>query len=142
MDPDEEECALYRMQAIAQDANVHAMLIHQQRLKDIEGRTDVRPTREGLKGSGAWVEMPDTIIGTHRPALWKAVDDVTVELLVLKQRHGVWPLAVECDWSPETGLICNGRTVEYARPGQTTEVDSFLNEAAPAGKGRRYAKHK
>lgn len=136
IDPDEEEAALYRMQAILQETDAHGMLIHQQRLKDIEQRADTRPTREGLKGTGAWIEMPDTIIATHRPALFKAVDDTTVELVVLKQRHGVWPLAVECDWDPDTGVIRNGRTIEYARPGQTSAVDNFLNEAAPARKGR------
>lgn len=136
MDPDEEEVALYRMQAITQETKTHSILIHQQRLKDIEQRKDTRPTREGLKGSGAWIEMPDTIIGTHRPGLWKAVDDNIVELVVLKQRHGPWPLAVECDWDPDRGTIVNGRTIEYARPGQQTEVDSFLDEAVTPKRGR------
>ena len=133
-DPDEEEAALYRQQAIAQETRCHVILVHQQRLKDVEAREDKQPTREGLKGSGAWVEVPDTIIGVHRPALWKAVADDTLVAIVLKQRHGPWPLAVEFDWKPEEGSIRNGRSVEYQRPGQG-EVDSFLAESTPK-KGR------
>ena len=129
-DPDEEEAALYRQQAIAQETKCHVILVHQQRLKDVEAREDKQPTREGLKGSGAWVEVPDTILGIHRPALWKSVADDTLVTIVLKQRHGPWPLAVEFDWKPEEGSIRNGRSVEYQRPGQG-EVDSFLAESTP-----------
>lgn len=138
-DPDEEEAALYRQQAIAQETRCHCILLHQQRLKDIENREDKQPTREGLKGSGAWVEVPDTILGIHRPALWKNVADDTLAVLVLKQRHGPWPLAIEFDWEPEAGSIRNGRSVEFQRPGQSGEVDSFLAESTPK-KGRRHAK--
>lgn len=136
-DPDEEEFALYRQQAIAQETGTHHILIHQQRLKDIESRGDKQPTREGLKGSGAWVEMPDTILGIHRPALWKAIPDDTIQAFVLKQRHGRWPLAVEFDWVPEYGLIRNGREVEYMQPGSEGEVDSFLSEATQKTKRRK-----
>lgn len=135
-DPDEEEAALYRQQSIAQETNTHHILIHQQRLKDVETRSDKQPTREGLKGSGAWVEMPDTILGIHRPALWKAVADDSILALVLKQRHGQWPLAVEFDWVPTHGTIRGGREVEYTQPGSEGEVDSFLAEAT-VNKGRR-----
>lgn len=126
-DPDEEEAALYRQQAIAQETGVHCVLLHQQRAKDLEAREDKRPTREGLKGSGGWFEVPDTIIGIHREFLFKSVPDDVLELLVLKQRHGVWPLAVHCDWDADIGRVWNGRTAEVARPGQATGVDSFLD---------------
>lgn len=134
-DPDEEEAALYRQQAIAKETNCHCLLLHQQRLKDIENRADKRPTREGLKGSGAWVEVPDTILAPHRPALFKSVEDNVLEIIVLKQRSGPWPLAVEFDWDPDSGQILNGRGISYDRPGESGEVDSFLNEAATPRRG-------
>jgi energy-coupling factor transporter ATP-binding protein EcfA2 len=137
-EPDEEEHALYRQQAIAQETGAHCILLHQQRLKDVELRGDKRPTREGLKGSGAWVEVPDTILAVHRPALWKACDDNVIEVDVLKQRFGPWPLAIEFEWNPDTGAIHNGRTIDYVQPGQEGEFGEFI-ESKPATrrKGRR-----
>lgn len=136
-DPDEEEQALYRLQAMAQETEAHFLLVHQQRLKDLEQREDKQPTREGLKGSGAWVEMPDTIVGVHREFLFKAVPDNVLRLCVLKQRYGVWPLTVDCDWDAELGLIGGGRSVENARAGAASVVDEFLDAAPvmPKGKG-------
>ncbi len=112
-DPDDEEQALIRQQAIAQETNVHCVLVQQQRLKDIEQRKDKRPTRDGIKGSGAWIEVPDTIIAPHRPALFKRVDDDTLEIIVLKQRWGKWPMAVAFDWNAELGSVAGGRTIDY-----------------------------
>ena len=137
-EPDEEEHALYRQQAIAQETGAHCILLHQQRLKDVELRGDKRPTREGLKGSGAWVEVPDTILAVHRPALWKACDDNVIEVDVLKQRFGPWPLAIEFDWNPDTGAIHNGRSIDYVQPGQEGEFGDFIESKPAAGKkGRR-----
>lgn len=141
-DPDEEEVALYRQQDIAQKTGVHCLLVHQQRLKDIErGPGDKRPTREGLKGSGTWVEVPDTILGVHRPALWRNVPDEVLEVLVLKQRKAPWPLAVEFDWEPDRARVENGRSVEFKREqAERGGVDEFLAEEARerrATKGRR-----
>jgi hypothetical protein len=112
-DPDDEEEALIRQQAMCEEMGVHAILVQQQRLKDIEARPDKRPTREGIKGSGAWVEVADNIIGVHRPALWKPVTDNVLEIDVLKQRYGKWPLAIEFDWDPDRGMVSGGRSVEY-----------------------------
>lgn len=127
-DPDQEEQALYRQQAIALETNAHCMLVHQQRLKDVEQRTDKRPTREGIKGSGAWIEVPDTIIGGHRPGLFKDVGDDTFETIVLKQRHGKWPLVIEFDWNAEFGSIANGRQIQYAMPDDMTgNSDPFVS---------------
>lgn len=127
--PEAEEDALVRQQAMVEDCRVHGILLQQQRLKDMEAREDKRPTREGIKGSGAWVEVADTIIAPHRPALWKKIDDDKLEILVLKQRYGKWPLAIEFDWNAERGSITGGRAIEYDRPGEATELDSnFLKE--------------
>ncbi len=117
--PEEEEEALFRQQAMLDEMRVHGILVHQQRLKDLEGRADRRPTREGIKGSGAYIEVADTVFGIHRPALFKKLDDATLEAIVLKQRKGKWPLAVEFDWDPDFGSIDGGRTVDYdPQPGE------------------------
>lgn len=137
IDPDDEEQALIRQQAIATATRAHCILIQQQRLKDIEQRQDKRPTREGIKGSGAWVEVADTIIGTHRPALWKAVDDVTFEVDVLKQRWGPWPMAIEFDWDSDKGSIEGGVTVPYDQPSAAPDAGGNDFLAAPVQGNRK-----
>lgn len=132
-DPDDEEQALYRLQSDGQKLHVHQVWLHQIRLKDVEQRGDKRPTREGMKGSSAWVEVPDTILGLHRPALWKNVPDDKLEIIVLKQRYGRWPLAVEFDWDAEFVSIEGGRSIDYQRPGEEDDMDAFLK----AGSRRR-----
>jgi replicative DNA helicase len=138
-DPDEEEDALIRQQAMCEELNVHAILLQQQRLKDIEQRPDKRPTREGIKGSGAWIEVADTIIGVHRPALYKRCPDNTLEVFVLKQRYGKWPVGVEFGWEPESGMIRGGVPIEYDRPGEQNEIDAAtsLLSTMKKTKGRR-----
>jgi hypothetical protein len=111
--PEAEEDALYQQQAMAEQTRTHHILLQQQRLKDVEMRPDKRPTREGIKGSAAWVEVADTIIGWHLPAAWKAVADDKIEAFILKQRYGRWPLGVEFDWSGEHGSIAGGTSIEY-----------------------------
>ncbi len=138
LDPDEEEIALYRQQAILQETGAHGILIHQLRAKDLEQRVDKRPTREAIKGSGAWIEVPDTILGVHREAIFKDVPDNVLQLVIMKQRHGTAPLAVDFDWDADLGLLTNGRGVLYERAGmQTTgggdgSMDSFLAGGAGA----------
>lgn len=119
--PDAEEEALMRQQAMIDEQQVHGILLQQQRAKEVEGRPDKRPTREGIKGSGAWFEIADNIFAPHRPALFKRIPDDKFEVIILKQRYGTWPLCVEFDWDPERGLIHGGRSVEYERPGETGE---------------------
>jgi replicative DNA helicase len=135
--PDEEEDALVRQQAMVEDLKVHMIALQQQRLKDVEQRPDKRPTREGIKGSGAWVEVADTIIGVHRPALWKRMTDDTLEAIVLKQRYGRWPLAAEFEWDADRGSIKGGRHVEYERPGEANEMDGDFLGQKPAGRRKR-----
>lgn len=141
IDPEEEEQALVRQQTILAQTKCHGILLQQQRLKDIEGRPDKRPTREGIKGSGAWVEVADTIIGVHRPALWKPVDDVVLEIDVLKQRWGKWPLAVEFEWDPDKASFGAGKTVPYDQPGGTEAalpgLDDFFGKPKAPGKGKK-----
>lgn len=120
-DPAEEQEALFRQQAMLEEMQVHGILVQQQRSKDIEQRADKRPTREGIKGSGAWTEVADNIIGVHRPALWKRVPDDVLEMFILKQRFGKWPLGIEFQWNAERGSIEGGVNIDYDQPGEAAE---------------------
>lgn len=122
--PEEEEEALFRQQAMLEELNVHGILVHQQRYKDIEMRADKRPTREGLKGSGAYAEIADNMFGTHRPAQWKRIDDDILEIFVLKQRYGKWPLGVEFRWDGDKGSIEGGREIAYDPMSDAAEMGS------------------
>jgi hypothetical protein len=141
-DPNKEEKALLRQQSMAEELNQHHILLQQQRLKDIEQRSDKRPTREGIKGSGAWIEVPDTIIGLHRPALWKKVEDDRLEAFILKQRYGLWPCAVEFTWSAEHGSVVGGRSITYDRAGEGNEVDNFTAAGAFLGQSPKKGKRR
>ncbi len=127
IDPEEEEQALYRQQAICAETKCHGILLQQQKSKEVEQRPDKRPTRDAIKGSGTWTEVADTIIGIHLPALWKNVPNDKIEMILLKQRHGEWPLAVEFDYDPDHGQMLNGRSFDYARPGEMGGMDAWLN---------------
>lgn len=115
--PGDERRALQHQQSMAQEMNVHFILVAQQR-KDVEQRADKRPTREGISGSGMWFQVADTILAPYRPALWKNIADDKLELYVLKQRWGAWPLAIEFDWDPDMGAISGGRSVSYDPVGE------------------------
>jgi hypothetical protein len=134
-DPAAEEEALVRQQAMAEEEQVHCILLQQQRLKDMEQRADTRPTREGIKGSAAWVEVADTILGVHRPGAQGQHSDDKLELIVLKQRYGRWPMGVEFDWDSERGLISGGRTFAYSR-GDASEIDATKAASGKKGGGR------
>lgn len=125
-DPEEEEIALERIQSVAKETNCHIILVQQQRAKDLEARADRRPTRESIKGSGAWFEVPDTIVGVHMPSLFKRVETETLEAIVLKQRHGKWPFAVEFDFDADRGHFGPGRGIDYVRPGEVVGMDAWV----------------
>ena len=139
-EPSEVGQALFRQRDMCASHRCHGILLQQQRLKDIEARQDRRPTREGIKGSAAWVEVADTILGTHRPALFKAVPDEVLVVDVLKQRYAPWPLSIEIAWDPDRAFFGEGISVAYDQPaaarGETSEreLDAFTG---PVKKGRR-----
>lgn len=114
--PEDIQRALYRQQSTAETTKCHCILLQQQRLKDVEARADRRPTREGIKGTSAWVDIADTILGVHRPAMFKAVHDETVVVDILKQRYAPWPLSVELEWDPDRGWFGAGTSVPYDQP--------------------------
>jgi len=137
--PSDEKKALFRQQAMAEEMDMHCVLLAQQR-KDVEGRQDKRPTREGITGSGAWTQVADTILAPYRPGQWKRVLDDKIELHILKQRWGRWPLSVEFDWDGDKGSIANGRSVEYEHPGEAGGIgdqELFKAPTAEAGRGRK-----
>lgn len=94
------------------EMGVHGIFVHQQRHKDM-ARADRKPTGEGLKGSGAYLETADNVIGVHRAAMWKQVDDDTLELIILKKRYGKGAEAIEFDWNPDTGSLRGGRSKSF-----------------------------
>lgn len=135
--PDDVTQALYRQQAMLQETRVHGILLHQMRFKDVEARTDPRPTRESLKGTGAWVEVADAVIGVHWPYLHKRVDSNVIEAYVLKQRYGKWPLAMEFGFDVDAGAVRGGRDINYDRPGETNEMDAAATVAGGYAKRKR-----
>ena len=139
-EPNDEKRALFRQQAICEELGVHGLLVHQQLIKEVEKRPDKRPTREGNKGSGAWVEVADTMLGVHNPSKWKPVPEDSLEVCILKQRWGKWPLAVEFDWDPECGKITGGTSVEYDVVGGSgssgNAIDQMMREPRKGRSGR------
>ena len=125
-DPAEEDKALVYQQAICQDTKCHMIAVQQLRAKDLEARADKRPTREGIKGAGGWIEVPDHILGVHRHGLWKNLPDDKLEIIVMKQRFGPWPLLVEFDWSAVAGTVTNGRSVKFEHV--ENDLDAFISE--------------
>jgi replicative DNA helicase len=109
------------MQAIARETDCHVMMVQQQLLKVVEKREDKQPTREGIKGSGEWTGVADTILGVYRADLYKPVPPGTIDVLLLKQRRGRWPFVVEFDFDPEFGTLTKGREVNYDAPGTSPE---------------------
>lgn len=131
--PEDEQEALFRQLAIIEELRTHLMMVHQQRHKDVELRSDKKPTREGIKGSGAWLDVASTVIAPHLPAKWKRVPDDKLQAFILKQRFGAWPLGIEFDWDPEYGSIDGGTSIPYDQPGETS--DSVFD--SPRGRRRK-----
>lgn len=105
--------ALYRQQDMHRRYNIHGVIVHQIKLKDVETRPDKRPTRESVKGTGAFVEVPDLLLGIHRDAQFKRVPDDSLEVICLKQRMGRAFWSVRFDWAGEMSLITGGEEVPY-----------------------------
>ena len=130
-EPSAERRALFRQQQIAKETNTHCILVCQQRLKEVESRDDKRPARDTILGSSAWVDIADTILGVHRPALWKpTLGDTKMEILVLKQRFGRWPIYVEFEWDGESVRLENARQLEIVGSGQGAlepGIDAYLS---------------
>lgn len=106
--------ALYRQQEMHARYNVYGLIVHQLKLKEVETRADKRPTRESIKGTGAFVEVADQIFGIHRDAQFRQVPDDAIEWICLKQRKGRAFWAVRVEWSGELALLSgDGVSVPY-----------------------------
>lgn len=105
--------ALYRQQEIHKKYNVFGVIFQQLRLKDVEKRIDKRPTREAIKGVGAFVEVADLIFGIHRDAQFKQVEDDSIELINLKQRKGKANWAIRFEWNGALSRVRGGIEVPY-----------------------------
>lgn len=129
--PERERRALFAQQGIAQATHTHNILVCQQKSKVVEASNDKRPGRNTILGSSAWVDIADSIIGVHRPGLWRGgIDDDILEMFILKQRYGRWPLAIQFDWDGDKGTISNGHETEYSHTADASP-DDWLG-----GKGR------
>ena len=111
--PDDVSAALYRLQDLHVEYGIHGVVINQLLLKDVEKRMDKRPTREAIKGSGAYVEVADLIFGIHRDGQFKNVPDNKLEMICLKQRKGVANWAVAWDWDGSRCSISAPLQVSY-----------------------------
>ncbi len=105
--------ALYRQQQMAKTYNFYSVIVHQLLLKDVEKRVDKRPTRDSIKGTGAFVEVADQIFGVHRDAQFKRVPDDSFEIINMKQRKGPPNWAVRFKWDAERSSITGGEEVSY-----------------------------
>jgi len=136
-DESDEQEALYRQQAIAEETNCHCLLVQQQRLKDIETRMNPIPTREGVKGSSAWVDVSDTMIGVYLPGLMKRVSRNVIQLLLLKQRYGRWPLTIEYQWDGDIVNLHSGSLVWDVAIGDESKVQSGASGYNGGGKKKK-----
>ncbi len=138
---EQELRALYRQQAMAEELRCHFILVHQINLKQMGQRADKRPTPDSLKGTGGYYEIANTVLATHRPALFKAVPDDVLEIDVLKQRQGKSLLAIEFAWDADTGIISGGKDVPYEVSSEAASegpIDGFVNKnGGGKWKGRR-----
>jgi hypothetical protein len=117
-DPEKERRALFAFQQIAKELRMHLVAVCQQKLKEIEQRVDKHPTRATILGSSAWVDIADTILGIHRPGLWKKIspERETLEVIVLKQRTGLWPQTVSFKWDGDRMGLTHGEEVRTDQP--------------------------
>jgi archaellum biogenesis ATPase FlaH len=131
--------ALQRQQSMCEETRCHGILLHQQRKGSGGENLAPRPTAQALRGTGAWWDIADTILGVFRPGQWKAVPDDVIVIDVLKQRWGPWPLSVEVEWDVVRAHFGAGTSVEYDQPGTTkeSELDAWTGpEKKPKGRGR------
>ena len=87
----------------------------------------------GIIGAGAWLDTPRVVLAPHLPAKWKNVPDDTMEIYVLKQSKGPWPIGIEFDWEPDTGQISNERSFNV-REAPADSSDGAFGIAPVSGK--------
>ncbi len=126
-DPGAERRALFMQQQIHKATHTHGIMVCQQKIKDVEQTATKRPMRNTILGSSAWVDIADTIIGVHRPALWKNIDDDTIETLVLKQRFAKWPMCITHAWDGDAMTIEHGKEIPFEHATSARQTDGPFN---------------
>jgi archaellum biogenesis ATPase FlaH len=133
---EEVKQALEYTQELCSRTRCHGVLLQQQR-KESGQRLEPRPTAQGLRGTSAWWDIGDTILGVFRPAQWKAMPDEVVVFDVLKQRYAPYPLSVEVEWDPDRAWFGKGISVPYDQPGMGKETDlEMFTGSTKGGRGR------
>lgn len=134
--PEEEKHALDELRQIADATGAHLFCVHHLNKEDLKARADQRPTRAAIKGGTHWVNTFDTIIAPHIPGKVKHVPMDTLEIHILKQRDGDWPIAVEFDYDARTGVVTNGRSLDMSTIDDAPE-GSFAAWAAGESGGKK-----
>jgi replicative DNA helicase len=145
-DPSEEEQCLYMVQDMKDQLGIHLIGLHQQLIKgaSVQGKTDRRPSTEGgLMGSSAWFQTGDLILGVYRDHLYHNVEDNQLEVHVMKQRDGRWPIAICFDYDAPRALLGSGKEFDY-RPMEGAGdlgdgLDAAFKDPKPRG-GRKPAR--
>ena len=139
--PDDEQEALWRMLDMADDLQVHLVLVHQQLMKGEHVMRDGTPSLSALKGSSAYVDVGVTVLATHVPAQHKQLSGSRVDVFevhVLKARYAR-PCIVEFTWDADVGQIKNGRTAtkrpedEEAARGDRKDFHAIRRQRRPTG---------
>lgn len=121
--PEAMSWALDRVQEMCNKTGVHLVLLHQVTFKELEKQKDKRPSRGMLKGSGGWIEVPDSVLALFRRAVYEpGIMDNEMEVYCLKQRFGPWPWRIIMDWD---GPRCK---VDGGREAQITNTDDEFDE--------------
>jgi len=94
--------ALNRAQEIAKRYRTHLVLFAQIR-RGGERRSDKRPNREEIKGSGGWEESSDQILALHRERVYDPeCEDDELEIGILKQKLGAFGQWLTFEFDAET----------------------------------------
>lgn len=131
--PEDEIRALKRIQGIAIETNSHIAMVQHINIKQAEGG---KPKRGNVMGTGDWINKADNAF-----AVWADREKHKLEVHILKQRHGRWPLAVELDCDFEFSRIGKGRSIVVKDDGERSEMDEFLGgsstDRAPSQRRKR-----
>ncbi len=129
--------ALYEQQDLHKRYNVYGIIAHQLSKEGLSKRLDRRPTRESIKGTGAFYEVADQVLGVHREALFKNVPDESLEVICLKQKKGKANWAVRFKWNGEMALVEDGEEVPYDPGLDSGEKSGDLSEIRTGSGARR-----
>lgn len=123
--------ALYRTHTLLEEYGVHGVLLNQINLKTVEVRSDRRPTRDAVKGTGGYVEVADVLLGVHKP------DATSMDWICLKQRFGPENWAVRFRYDSAHRTLAEPAEVEYDPSEQGAGDVPRPNDPVAVRPGRR-----